>query len=370
MLDSNILIKYLKEIGFPHTYYDACKVNPAFSQKYKKKFQNDIFITVQKKDTDLLYYKSLPIISQFQTNLKKKKIETYIAGGSSVRLYSFLDYKKEFTQNDIESISTSDFDIVLFTDKKNITIKILVSYIIDVINSYYLTISKPYYMTLQLNVAIPFHNIEELDYVLKYFLNKNFDLQRFIYDSEKNKYSFLFIILFKKDFCIKLRINFVIISQNFFNTDKHGVIEIYHYYFDTNNKFKLTNIILPTEVIIARKSSYATDLVKNSINYNGNVFYLYNKKAVLYNLVNMQYKYEYLVDNMSILGKKKEQKNVRDYNRLKYFLRIYCNECNQFNNNKINKILNKLLENKLQFNIALNKVTNLKMIDNIFENYS
>jgi len=367
MLNPDIVIKYLKETGFPNTYYDAYKTNPLFPKQYKKKFIYDTIINIKKEEADLLYYKSLPIISKLQKKLKKQKIETYITGGSAIRLYSFVDYQKEFTKNDIDTISTSDFDIILFTDKKIITIGILCSYIINIINAYYLTIKKPKHMTLQLNVTIPFHNESELDYVLKYFLKKKFDLQRFMHNSEKNKHSFQFISLFNKDFCVKLKLNFVIMAENFINSEKHAIIELYNYYFDYRNGFKLTNIILPTEMIITRKKNNTTDLVKNSINYNGNIFYLYNKKTILYNLINMQYKYEYLVDNRSILKKKDEKKNIRDHKRLSYFLRIYCRACKLSNSNKINAFLNKLLENKLQFNIAINKVNNLKMIDDIFD---
>lgn len=367
MLNPDIVIKYLNAVGFPNTYYDAYKTNPLFPKQYKKKFLYDIIINIKKDDTDLLYYKSLPIISKLQKKLKKQNIETYITGGSAIRLYSFLDYQKEFTKNEIDTISTSDFDIILFTDKKIVTINTISSCIINIMNAYYLTIKNPKYMTLQLNATIPFNNVGELDYVLKYFLKKNFDLQRFMHDANKNRYTFQFIALFKKEFCVKLKINFVAMAENFIKSDKYGIIEIYNYYFDVRNEFKLTNIILPAEIIISRKSSHTTDLVKNSLYYNKHTFYLYNKKALLYNLVNMQYKYEYLVDNRSILKKKEEKKNARDYKRLSYFLRIYCNSCKLYHPGKINAFLNNLLKNKLQFNIAINKLSNLKMIDDIYE---
>jgi len=367
MLNPDIVIKYLNAVGFPNTYYDAYKTNPIFPKQYKKKFLYDIMINIKKEEADLLYYKSLPIISKFQKKLKKQNIETYITGGSAIRLYSFLDYQKEFTKNEIDTISTSDFDILLYTDKKTVTVNTISSYIIDVMNAYYLTIKSPKYMTLQLNATIPFNNVDELGFVLKYFLKKNFDLQRYMHDPEKNRYTFQFIALFKKEFCVKLKINFVVMAENFIKSEKYAIVEIYNYYFDVRNEFKLTNIILPPEIIISRKSVHTTDLVKNSIYYNKNTFYLLNKKALLYNLVNMQYKYEYLVDNRSILKKKEEKKNVRDHKRLSYFLRIYCTSCKLYNPSKINAFLNNLLENKLKFNIAINKLTNLKMIDDIFD---
>lgn len=364
-MSSKNIIDYLNKNNFPYTDYDATKVNKDFIKLYKKKFLFNTIINIKKTDADLLYYKSLPIISNFQKYLKQKKIETYITGGSCIRLHTFLNNNNELSQNEIDIISTTDFDMILFTDKQRISIKSILSYLMHIMNSYYLTINNPKYMTLQISLILPFNNILELHYVLKYLLNKNFDLYQYKYKPNNNEYNFSFIILFEKEFCIKLNIRFLNMTKNFVKNDNYGIIEIYNYYYDFQDNYKLKNIVLPIEIMITRKSSQTTQLLKDSIVYNNNTFYIFNKKTMLYILSSLQYKYKYLVNNRSIIKKKEEHKNVRDYKRLMFFLRICCNSNGLYNNSKINENFNKLIENISQFNIAINKITNFAIIDEI-----
>jgi hypothetical protein len=367
-ISSKNIIKYLNDNNFPYTDYDASIVNNNFIEKYKnkKKYLYNTIINIKKTDSDLLYYKSLPIISNFQKFMKQKKLETYITGGSCIRLHTFLNSTNPLQQNEIDIISTTDFDMILFTDKKDVTIKTIITYLMHIMNSYYLTINKPKYMTLQISLILPFNNILELHYVLKYLLNKNFDLYQYKYKPNNNEYNFTFIILFEKVFCIKLNIRFLNMTKNFINNDNFGIIEIYNYYYDFQDNYKLKNIVLPIEIMITRKSSQTTELLKDSIIYNNNIFYVFNKKTMLYILSSLQYKYKYLVNNRSIIKKKEEHKNVRDYKRLLFFLKICFNSIGLYNNTKINENFNKLIENISQFNIAINKITNFSIIDEIF----
>jgi len=367
-ISSKNIIKYLNDNNFPYTEYDASLVNNNFIEKYKnkKKYLYNTIIIIKKTDSDLLYYKSLPIISNFQKFMKQKKLETYITGGSCIRLHTFLNSTNPLQQNEIDIISTTDFDMILFTDKKDVTIKTIITYLMHIMNSYYLTINNPKYMTLQISLILPFNNLLDLNYVLKYLLNKNFDLYKYKYKPNNNEYNFIFIILFEKEFFIKLNIRFLNMTKNFVDNDNFGIIEIYNYYYDFKDKYTLKNIVMPIEIMISRKSTNTTNLLKDSVIYNNYKFYIFNKKTMLYILSTLQYKYKYLINNRSIIKKKEERKNVRDYKRLLFFLKICCDKYGLYNNTQVNDFFNKLIENISSFNIAINKITNFGFIDKIF----
>jgi hypothetical protein len=367
-ISSKNIIKYLNDNNFPYTDYDASLVNNNFIEKYKnkKKYLYNTIINIKKTDSDLLYYKSLPIISNFQKFMKQKKLETYITGGSCIRLHTFLNSTNPLQQNEIDIISTTDFDMILFTDKKDVTIKTIITYLMHIMNSYYLTINNPKYMTLQISLILPFNNLLDLNYVLKYLLNKNFDLYKYKYKPNNNEYNFIFIILFEKEFFIKLNIRFLNMTKNFVDNDNFGIIEIYNYYYDFKDKYTLKNIVMPIEIMISRKSANTTNLLKDSVIFNNYKFYIFNKKTMLYILSTLQYKYKYLINNRSIIKKKEEHKNVRDYKRLLFFLKICCDKYGLYNNTQVNDFFNKLIENISSFNIAINKITNFGFIDKIF----
>ena len=121
------------------------------------------------------------------------------------------------------------------------------------------------------------------------------------------------------------------------------------------------------EILIKNKHHSNLEIMKSSIRFYHNIFYIYNLNTLLYNLMHLYYKYNYNVVNITIERKKIEGKNIRDKKRLDLFFKIYCNVMYpNLNNNQINLLLIKLKNNEKKFKKNIEKIKDFQMIENIF----
>lgn len=332
-------IKYLNSKNFPKEKYYAVydypntdiknKKNPIneFTKKYKKKFLNDLNLKdILKKDNKVnnLFEDSINYVAEFQKNiLKNKNMSIYITGGSAIKLYSILDNDKN-KNNSI--LTTTDFDMYLCIDTPRITNNLIIKELINIINSVYSIIKNPNYMTLDIHLLLNFDNIHNYINLVNFFMNNDYDLFKFnpFNDGDCFCYYFKFIKLINKEFCIKITIKFILFSDNLKKTEKNGILLINNYYFDYLQNFKLCYNFLPIELVIIKKNEENLKLIGNTIKINNKILHIFNQKAILYNLLNLAYKYQYLIDNKSIKNKLNSQKNKRDNLRLEYFFNYYC----------------------------------------------
>lgn len=334
-------IKHLNSISFPQKKYYAVydypntiinnknKRNPIneFTKKYKRKFLNDINLKdTLKKDNKVnnLFEDSINYVVEFQKNiLKNKNMETYITGGSAIKLYSMLDNNK--SKNDT-ILTTTDFDMYLCMETSRITNNLIIKELINIVNSVYLIIKNPNYMTLDLHLLLNFENTNHFIDLVHFFMNNDYDLFKFNPFNEGDCfcYYFKFIKLINKEFCIKITIKFIVFSDNLKKAEKNAILLINNYYFDHLQNFKLCYNFLPIELVIIKKNEENLKLIGSTIKINNKILYIFNEKAILYNLLNLAYKYQYLLDDKSIKNKLNSQKNKRDNQRLEYFFNYYC----------------------------------------------
>ena len=334
-------IKYLNSINFPQEKYYAVydypntiienknKKNPIneFTKKYKRKFLNDVNLKdAIKKDNKInnLFEDSIDYVIEFQKNiLKNKNMETYITGGSAIKLYSMLDNNKN-KNNSI--LTTTDFDMYLCIETSRVTNNLIIKELLNIINSVYLIIKNPNYMTLDLHLLLNFENTNNFIDLVNFFMNNDYDLFKFnpFNEGECFCYYFKFIKLINKEFCIKITIKFILFSDNLKKADKNAILLINNYYFDHLQNFKLCYNFLPIELVIIKKNEENLKLIGSTIKINNKILHIFNEKAILYNLLNLAYKYQYLLDDKSIKNKLDSQKNKRDNQRLEYFFNYYC----------------------------------------------
>lgn len=334
-------MKYLNIINFPQEKYYAVydypntiienknKKNPIneFTKKYKRKFLNDVDLrdTLKKYNkVNNLFEDSINYVVEFQKNiLKNKNMETYITGGSAIKLYSMLDNNKN-KNNSI--LTTTDFDMYLCIETSRVTNNLIIKELLNIINSVYLIIKNPNYMTLDLHLLLNFENTNNFIDLVNFFMNNDYDLFKFnpFNEGECFCYYFKFIKLINKEFCIKITIKFILFSDNLKKADKNAILLINNYYFDHLQNFKLCYNFLPIELVIIKKNEENLKLIGSTIKINNKILYIFNEKAILYNLLNLAYKYQYLLDDKSIKNKLDSQKNKRDNQRLEYFFNYYC----------------------------------------------
>lgn len=371
-------IKYLKSINFPTEKYYAPYDYPntniinkkpvnEFTKKYKKKFLNDVNLKdVLKKDNKInnLFEKSISYVAEFQKSiLKNKNMETYITGGSAIKLYSMLDKKKN--NNSLKILNTTDFDMYLMIDTPRITNNLIIKELLVIINSVISIIKNPNYSTLDLHLLLEFQNINNFIDIVNFFMNNDYDLFKFNPYNEGDCfcYYFKFIKVINKEFCIKMTIKFILFSDNLKKSEKNGILLINNYYFDHLQNFKLCYNFLPIELVIIKKNEENLKLIGSSIKINNKLLHIFNEKAILYNLLNLAYKYKYLMNNKSIKNKLEEQKNKRDNLRLEYFFNYYCNlYYPKLSHDERNKILNRMKSEIKNFSTSVIQLKKFKSL--------
>ena len=378
-INTKDFINYLKSIGFPSKNYNAVKEYPNtklingkftnyFTKKYKKKFlySHEDKNIILNNSANQLFNNSFQYISHLQHNLLKKNIENYISGGSALKLYSLLYNEK----NNDKLFSTKDYDLYLYCNEKKINNKIIVNNIENIINSVVEINKFQNYAFIDLYTLINYENKDEFNQIIEIFLNNGYDLNTYFIKStnENEIYEFRFLKIINKEFCLRIKIKFLNI-ENMINEGIHGYTKLTYFYIKKlpNNIFKVINKYIPVEILIKNKHKSNLEIMKSSIKYFNNVFYIYNLNTLLYNLMHLYYKYNFNTTNITIDRKKIEGKNIRDKKRLDLFFKIYCNVLYpNLNNNNINLLLIKLKNNEKKFKNNIEKIKNFKMIDSIF----
>jgi len=386
MLNLNNFIKYIKEFGFPNKNYNAIKDYPStimvtnrvylneFSKKYNKKFifsYKDENILSNSND-DILFYKSLEFISNFQKTLYNKNIKSYISGGSSVKLYSLVN-NYNFQNKNI--FKTPDFDIQLYddNDKSKLTNIIILNNLETIINSISINIKDQYKNNSVLKIfsVMNLNNRKELLNILEYFLNLNYDLYKYRINKDKEDNDYMYYLDFIKK---KSNTSYIILNLKF--KKKLSILEKCdgYSYIKINTCITYKNILYyiysPIDITSHYKNNLNIKLIQGNIIYNNHNFYVLNKKSVLYNLINMYYHYQNSLNNKLIIKKKEEQKNKRDNKRLYYFFKFYCNLFyKNMNDNDINKTLDLIKLKNNKFNICLYVLKDLNILDEFFKEY-
>jgi len=359
-------VEYLKKNNFPKEKYNALNNNlklNEFKKIYKKKFLNDynlqeILKTYNK--LNILFKKSISYISEFQSLLLEKgNLESYITGGSALKLYSMLDNK---INNNNKILETPDFDMYLIIDNNRISNNLIIKNTLEIIDILISIIKNINYNRLELYLSLNYQNTNDFLDIIIFLLNNDFDLLKYnpYSNSDCYCYYFKFIKIISKECCIKLTIKFITFSKDL-SKSMLGILLINNYYFNKNKNYKLSYNFLPIEIVIIKKNKENLKLISNNIKINNKILYIFNEKAILYNLLNLVYKYKYLINSKSIKDKLNYGKNKRDNERLNYFFNYYCNiYYPQLNIIKRNNILKKLKNNIIKFNkpvIELKKIS-------------
>ena len=289
---------------------------------------------------------SFDYISHFQKKLLKYNIENYISGGFAQKLYLK------------DLIKTEDVDIVLLYDEKVITNKILIEntkYILKSALSYLL--KKSTSGLLELFSILKYSNKKDLTFLTEFAAKNKFTLVSFHQIYKKNTYFYNF----------ERKIGDITTHFNVkFTNDVKSNIENYISLKFHNEKEKY----LPMDILILNKHKINTNIIKNSIKIDKNIFYIYSLKALLYNSMNIYHNYKYNVENKKLISKIEARKNKRDEQRLYYILRLYCNTFYKtLTEPDIKKIFQLFKINNKKFKLDLFKVKNLDVIDKIIIHY-
>ncbi len=289
---------------------------------------------------------SFDYISHFQKKLLKYNIENYISGGFAQKLYLQ------------DLIKTEDVDIVLLYDEKVLTNKILIEntkYILKSALSYIL--KKSTSGILELFSILKYNSKKDLTFLTEFAAKNKFTLVSFHPIYKKNIYFYNF----------ERKIGDIIIHFNVkFTTDVKSNIENYISLKFNNEKEKY----LPMDILILNKRKIDTDVIKNSIKIDKNIFYVYSIKALLYNLMNIYFDYQQDIKRTKLISKIEARKDKRDEKRLYYILRLYCNTFYKtLTDTDIKKIFQLFKINNKKFKLDLFKLKNLDIIDKIIIHY-
>ena len=376
MLNITEFIKYLKSINFPKKNYDATFLYPnttiidkkpinEFTKKYKRKFliiNNEAVDT--NKEKNILYLNTLTLVSELQKNLLNNNIQSVISGGSTIKLYSSIDNNKNLNS---AFLIPADIDMQVFYDdsKTKLTNTINLMNIENIIK--FMITKLQNYMFLEFYILLQYKSKKDFDEVLEFYLSNGYDLHLFKQNPEKIIYYFRFLKVINKELCIIIVVKLVDLRIDFKKCNYNSYFRIKTYFFDIHEAYKLKNKYIPLEVVVNRTKKSNIDLIKETITYNNNTYYLLNRHAVLYNLINMYYKYQNLLNNEAIIKKKEEQKNKRDEKRLDYFYYYYCNIFyKDISKDKLEKILKKIKLNNIKFDKCIHSLKNFKVISKFF----
>ena len=382
MLNPTDFIKYIKDFGFPNKEYNAVKHYPdtviinnkkflnEFGKKYNKKFilgYKDADI-LSNSNNDNLFYKSLNFISNIQKTLYNKNIESYISGGSAIKLYSLIN------NHDVQNKSifnTSDFDIQLYDKNKiKITNITILNNLETIINSMTINIENQYKnrSVLKIFSIMNLNNKKELLNILEYLLNLNYDLHKFRINKDEVDNNYRYNLDFIKK---KSHTSYIILNLKF----KKNILSILkkcngYTYMKINtciiDKNKLYYIYNPIEFI--SRNNLNINLIKSTIKYNNNSFYIFNEKSILYNLINLYHDYQNLLNQME--QKIKNGKDIRDEKRLDYVFKLYCKLFyKNMNNDTINKTLDLMKSKNKKFSKCIFVLKDLSVLDNFFKKY-
>jgi hypothetical protein len=380
-MDSKKFLKYLKSIDFPNKNYNAIKSYPDtklingiyindFNKRYKKKFlynHNEENIS-DNKIINNLFNNSLSFISKVQNNLYNYNINNYISGGAALKLYTL--YNKKLIYNyDPNILTTKDIDIYLYLNEKKITNIIIINNLFKLLDSVIISLNNTDYSFLELYVLINFENTKEFNEIIKILMDNSFELYLYSVNKEENIYILKFIKVIDNEFCIRIKLKFRKIEK-LLDEEIYSYIKLTNYFYKKINyknfKYICKNLIV--EFLVKNKNKSNIELMKNTLKYNNNLFYIYNEKTILYNLMHLFYKYKFDTNDNTIQLKKNSFKDIRDEKRLNLFFKIFCNTFySNLNNIDIDNKLNELKNDSKSFKKNIENIKNFNMIDKIMK---
>ena len=313
--------------GFPYKKY----INYSY---YKKNILLNNYLKDENRNSKI-FDETRNYISKFQETLKNKNIENYITSGYAIQLY--LEDNKNI---DKKIVNTYDIDLVLFYKDKELNNNGIIFNLLKIIDSCILNISNE--KVIYLNTIINFEDINNISNVL---------------NIKTNKYKLYFVKIINKVY-VKIKITITNINKMIINNIySYNLLKIY----SIKDKKKINNY-LPIELIIAKKI-IKSELITTTINKNNKIYYVYNEKFIIYNLMNLYH--NYITLNVRSLGKIKVGKDKRDHERLYYILELYLKKFNL--NNDLNNIFSKLKSNYIKFKTPTFKIKEIDFIDKIIK---
>ena len=374
------LLKYLITIGYPQRKYYAYQsyegtefINKKplsnFTRKYKKKFVYD------HEDKDIicdekcmqLFDKSYDYMSQIQSNLLKRNIQNYIAGGAGLKLYSLASDVKN-TEN---VYLTKDYDLYLYyenSDKNKITNTTIINNISNITDSILEISGTPKYSFLELYIILNYENNNDFYEMFKILFDNDYELYEYNPFFEKDNYIFKFVKLIGEEFCLRLKIKFLKIDE-FIKEKIYSYTKITFYKINRtpNGEFSVENVYIPLEILIKNKNDCNLELMKGEVTVSNNKYFVYNENTLLYNLLHMYYKYNHNTGNTKIPLKKQQGKDVRDEKRLNLFFTIYCKLLHpKLKEKEIEGLLVKLKAKSIEFKDNIESIKNFKVIEDVF----
>jgi hypothetical protein len=374
------LLKHLLTIGYPKQKYYAYQsyegtefINKKpvsnFTRKYKKKFVYD------HEDKDIicdekcmqLFDKSYDYMSQIQSNLLKRNISNYIAGGAGLKLYSLASDVKN-TEN---VYLTKDYDLYLYyenSDKDKITNTTIINNISNITDSILEITGTPQYSFLELYMVLNYYDNKDFYEMLKIFYDKDYELYSYTSILEKDIYIFKFLKLIGDEFCVRLKIKFLKIDE-FIKEKIYSYTKVTFYKINRtpNGQFSVENVYIPLEILIKNKNDCNLELMKGEVTVSNNKYFVYNENTLLYNLLHMYYKYHHNTGNTKIPLKKQQGKDVRDEKRLNLFFTIYCKLLYpKLKQKEIDDLLVKLKAKSIEFKDNIESIKNFKVIEDVF----
>jgi hypothetical protein len=377
---SSKLLKYLLTIGYPERKYYAYQsyegtefINKKpvsnFTRKYKKKFiykHEDKDIICDEKCMKL-FDSSYDYMSRIQSNLLKRNIPNYVAGGAGLKLYSLVADVKN-TEN---IYLTKDYDLYLYyenTDKNKITNSTILNNISNITDSILEITGTPKYSFLELYMILHYNDNKDFYEMFKIFYDNGFDLYEYASFIEKDTYTFKFVKLIGEEFCLRLKIKFLkideLLKEKIYSYTK---VTFYKINRTANGEFVVENVYIPLEILIKNKNDCNLELMKGEVTVNKNKYFIYNENTLLYNLLHMYYKYNYNTNNTKIPLKKQQGKDIRDEKRLNLFFTIYCKLLHpKLKQKDIDDLLIKLKAKSIEFKDNIESIKNFKVIEDFF----
>ena len=331
-------VDYLKKkVGYPQAFYNAVKAYPGttlgangvslndFNKKYKKKYiydheDKDIVLNSEARH---LFDNSFQYISQFQGNLLKAGFDSLIYGGAALKIFSLIANIR-----DEENIfKTKDYDLTVYFESKRLTNRIILTNTLKIIDALLMWPENPNFGFLEFYILLDYKSEAGMNDVFTVLMSYGFELHLYApkinrEDAKKNMYSFKFIKLINKEFCIRIKLRFTDMER-LIKESIYSYMKITYYYIKkVGEEFKVVNKFIPIELLIKNKK--VDGMSRDVLLYHKFRLYVNREEVLLYNLMHLFYKYNHDTKNATIEMKKKEKKDVRDKKRLDLFFRIYC----------------------------------------------
>jgi len=330
--------------------FDISKKYRLKSNKYKKII---LYNDSMKEESDI----KQDIVSEFQNELLKKGITNYIWGGYGTNLY--INNISINTNNEYIK-KTSDVDMLLIYDEKELTNKKQVEYIKYMISSY-MVCQKIHHRTIvKLYMVLRFKSNIENKKIIEILMNDGYELYMYNLNTEEGIYRFDFVKILKGIY-IKIKIKILKNIHLLFDENIYSYNLLKSYYIKDGKKY---NNNIPIDMLVMKKSDINQEILKNTIKKDDKLYHVFSDKYMLYNLMHLYHNYTIL--NKFTLNKIEKGLHKRDEKRLFYMLKYYCTSRNKnITDKKLKEIFEKLKSSYKDFGESMFKIKNLDMIDKI-----